>query len=663
MHFHWSLVDIPVPRMLFEKIAILIKNHVRHEYALLADKYFGNITQGQQQIILNWIDKGPDLQSFKESQEQWTGKPATDEDAARYKGMWQRDRLAWFEAHLPEEWKKRCEELVAKYGGPSHPGFTSITTTWIGPTSPKTTNELQAMSVTDIVAYLKSWESPDEWGAPSPEGLGRLLSSVVAENPMPFSAEAVRFHGLGPTYIRAVMTGFREALKQKKGIEWSWVLNLCQWVVDQPREIPGRKKIRSVDPDWCWARKSIASLISAGFEEGAACISFDQRSIVWRILHVLTNDPDPTPDHEESYGGSNMDPATLAINTVRGEAMHAVIRYALWIYRHLEKLPNSKERLARGFNEMPEVREVLDEHLDTSKDPSLAIRAVYGQWLPWLVLLDPVWTKEHIARIFPGSESERSYRDAAWETYIIFCAPYDNVFEIMGDQYAAALDRLGKVKEKKTWIADPGERLAEHLMFFYWRGKLAFDDPRGLLNRFWSEAPESIRAHALGFIGRKFESTKETLPAEILQRLQFLWEQRLSAAKEKPNSHKQEMAAFGWWFISGKFEDSWIVVQLIEALKISGKMEISESVIEKLAAFAKPMPYETVKCLDLLVKGDWDGWDIDMWRGHARIILASALQSGNKEVSATAESLIHYLGSLGYLEFRDLLKIGDKGIR
>jgi hypothetical protein len=632
---------------------------VRHEYALLADKNFGKMTHAQQQIILNWIDKGPELQSFKESHEQWTGKPATDEDAARYKGMWQRDRLAWFKAHLPEEWKKRYEELVAKYGGPSHPEFTSITTSWVGPTSPKTANELQAMPVTDIVEYLKSWQPPGDWMASSPEGLGRLLSSIVAENPAPFSAEAVRFQRLDPTYIRAVLTGFREALKQQKVMEWSPVFTLCLWVVDQNREIPGRNsKLRGVDPDWGWARKSIASLISAGFEEGTACIPFDQRAIVWRIIHPLTNDPDPAFDREAGNGDPGLDAATLAINTVRGEAMHAAIHYALWIYRHLEKLPDFRERLARGFNEMPEVREVLDEHLDISKDPSLAIRAVYGQWLPWLVLLDPVWTKEHIASIFPGTESERSYRDAAWETYIIFCAPYDNVFEIMGDQYAAALDRLGKVKEKKTWIADPGERLAEHLMFFYWRGKLAVDGPRDLLNRFWSQAPESIRAHALGFIGRKFESTKETIPAEILQRLQFLWEQRLSAAKEKPNSHKQEMAAFGWWFISGKFEDSWIMAQLIEALKISGKMEISESVVERLASFAQPMPYETVKCLELLVKGDRDGWDIDMWRGHARIILASALQSGNKEASATAESLIHYLGSLGYLEFRDLLKRG-----
>lgn len=637
---------------------------VRYEYSRLLGECFGKIAPRQQQIILGWIDEGPDLQGFKKSHEQWTGKPATDGDAARYKGMWQRDRLAWFKTHLPEKWKKSYEGLVAQYGDPGHPELNSFTTSWVGPTSPKTAEELQGMSVTDIAAYLNSWYRPDNWMTSSPEGLGRTLSSVVAQNPAPFSAEASKLQGLDPTYIRAVLTGFREALKQKKVIEWSSVITLCQWVVDQPREIPGRNsKARGVDPDWGWARQSIADLISVGFEEGPVRIPFDHRSTVWEILHPLTKDPDPSPDREASYGEPSLDAATLAINTVRGEAMHDAIHYALWIYRHLEKLPDSKDRLTRGFDEMPEVREVLDEHLDISKDPSLAIRAVYGQWLPWLVLLDPVWTKEHIASIFPGTESERSYRDAAWETYIIFCAPYDNVLETMGDQYAAALDRLGKVKEKKTWIADPGERLAEHLMFFYWRGKLAIDDPGGLLNRFWSQAPDSIRGHALDFIGRKFENIQGPVPPEILERLKFLWVSRLAIAKESPASHKKEIAAFGWWFISGKFEDSWIMSQLVEALKISSKIDISESVVEKLASLSQQMPNETVKCLDFLVTGDRDGWDIDMWRGHARIILASALQSGNKEASTTAENLIHYLGSLGYLEFRDLLKIGDTGIR
>ena len=57
------------------------------------------------------------------------------------------------------------------------------------------------------------------------------------------------------------------------------------------------------------------------------------------------------------------------------------------------KLPKEKqeELNKKGFESFPEVRFVLENHLDLAKDSSLAIRAVYGQWLPWLIFLDREW--------------------------------------------------------------------------------------------------------------------------------------------------------------------------------------------------------------------------------------------------------------------------------
>ena len=95
---------------------------------------------------------------------------------------------------------------------------------------------------------------------------------------------------------------------------------------------------------------------------------------LWDVLSSLADDPEPTPKHEQRYGGSNMDPATLSINTTRGNAMHAVVRYALWVRRHIELTSYRKEHIKQGFEEMPEVREILDYHLKPSHDPALAIR-------------------------------------------------------------------------------------------------------------------------------------------------------------------------------------------------------------------------------------------------------------------------------------------------
>jgi hypothetical protein len=633
---------------------------VRHEYVLLLRQCFNALMPEQQRVILDWIDKGPDLIEFTQGQWQLTGKRPTDEDLARWKRRWQRDRLAWLSPHLSEDWKGRYEALVVELGEAEHPEFpVFISSGWVGPASPKAREDLQAMPIADIVEFLKTWSPSGDSMSPSWEGLGRILSSVVSQDPGRFAAGAERFKGLDPTYVRALLSGFREAVKQNRRFEWTSVLKLCSWVVSQPREIPRRSvSLGDADPDWGWTRKATADLLSTGFEEGPAMVPFDFRDAVWRILEPITDDPEPTVEYEARYGGSNMDPATLSINTTRGEAMHAVVRYGLWVRRHLEKLPDAKERLQRGFDEIPEVRNALERHLDASVDPSLAIRAVYGQWFPWLVLLDKAWARNNVTRIFPIDDSQGMYRDAAWETYIIFCAPYDEVFEVLRDQYAAAVQRLAARAGDQRRLADPDQHLAQHLMTLYWRGKLNMDGPEGLMTRFWKGASEEIRGHALGFIGRSLCDVKDNVPHQTLERMKMLWQSRLTAAKESPmpDIYAAEMAAFGWWFDSGKFEDSWAVKQLGDALKIARKMEREDAVVERLAALSQRMPLEAVQCLEAIAKGDKEGWGIYGWRQHGRTILSTALAESNPETRTAAESLVHYLGGRGYFQFGELLR-------
>jgi len=39
-------------------------------------------------------------------------------------------------------------------------------------------------------------------------------------------------------------------------------------------------------------------------------------------------------------------------------------------------------------------------HVDLNRDPSVAVKAVYRQWFPWLVLLDAQWAAVQKTRIF-----------------------------------------------------------------------------------------------------------------------------------------------------------------------------------------------------------------------------------------------------------------------
>lgn len=640
-------------RALFEDVGL------QHEYVLLLRTCFKHLKPDDRDTILSWIEIGPDVEEFKRWREEETGSPPSDDDVARYCETWKRDWLTRIgPENLPQDWQERYRTLIDNYGEPDHVEFPVYTEGgWVGPTSPKSAEELKAMSIPDIVEFLKTWRPPEHvLFRPSPEGLGRVLSSVVAQDPGPFAVEAKRFQGLDPTYVRAVLSGLRDALKQGGAFDWEPVLVLCGWVLSQPRDTPGRRVERmEADPGWGWTRKAIADLLSAGFGDGPGNIPIGLREKVWHILKPLTEDPDPTPEYEERYGGSNMDPDTLSINTTRGKAMHAVVRYALWVRRHREGQAEAEDQPRRGFDEMPEVREVLDSHLDVAQEPSLAIRAVYGQWFPWLVLLDSEWARDRATRIFPIGQGEEALREAAWNTYVTFCRPYDNVLDILREQYRHAVERLGCRRDDTRWLANPDERLAEHLMAFYWRGKLSLEDP--LFTAFWEKAPDALRGHAIGYIGRALQQTSGEISAVILDRLKQLWAVRLARAKHSQSRADlvEEMAAFGWWFVSEKFDPGWALAQLSESLQLVRRTDPEHMVLEHLARIVDSYPQESALCLMMIAEGDREGWNLYAGRNHVRRILEVALR--NPTSGDEAKAIINYLGSRGFMEFRDLLEM------
>jgi len=302
---------------------------------------------------------------------------------------------------------------------------------------------------------------------------------------------------------------------------------------------------------------------------------------------------------------------------------------------------------------------VLDAHLDVAQEPSPAIRAVYGQWFPWLVLLDSKWARDNATRIFPIGQGKEALLDAAWNTYVTFCKPYDNVLDILREQYRYAVERIGCYRDDTRWLANPDERLAEHLMVFYWRGKLSLEGP--LLTAFWEKAPDGLRGYAIKFVGRALKQTEGYIPAEILDRFKQLWELRLAIAKnaQQPSDFEKEIAAFGWWFVSDKFDVGWAIAQLYESLQLVHQTDPEHMVLEHLARTVENHPVESAQCLRIIAEGDRDVWKLYASSDHIRRILEVALQ--NPTAGKEAERIIHYLGSRGYLEFRNLLEGERRG--
>ena len=636
----------------------------RREYLLLAKDCFRKLSPSDQQVILGWISEGPDLNRYKRRREEFTGEPVSDEYAAKYADYWRLERLALLRGSLPVEWEKRVEDLIREFGEPEDPEFfASSGEAWVGPTSPDDFATVTTRSIDEIVQYLRTWLPTGQIMSPSPEGLGRELQGVVASDPSRFASSAMKFQGLNPTYVRGLLAGLREAAKQEKAFSWEPVLELCQWIVEQPRNMTVQPAgMMDRDPDWGWTRKEIADLLSAGLGTTSAAIPFTLRESVWQALEPLTQDVNPSPEHEAQYGGSNMDPATLSLNTVRGEALHTVVLYALWARRNLQKQPDGDELINRGFAVMPEVQTVLNYHLDTEKDPSLAVRSVYGKWLPQLTLLDKEWVQQQLPQIFPVEGGRRRFRDAAWESYIIFQRPYDEVFEILQPEYARAIEYIGTNETPRGHLGVPDEYLAEHLMILYWRKQVSLDDPQGLLARFYAKASVNLRAHAIEYVGRILHNTKEDIEREVLDHLLAFLLRRVEAIRKASGGDEaQELVPFGWWFVSRKFDDTWALLQLKEVLVLSGWVEPDNLVVEQLAVLAEDAPIVAVECLSLLFDGDKKGWGMIGWRESVRTLLSQAIRSNDEPARLTAASFIHRLATRGHLEFGELLPKNKQG--
>ena len=656
----WSAVDPDGTANLIVNPNVFDDIYLHHEFFHLLKEQFNELPQDTKEAYLKLITYDGNLKEWSDFEEREYGHRPSQQETESYVRRWKYKKLWPIQAFLDMGWQKLFTSFKEEFGELDHPDFHSyMSSAWVGPTSPKDVKDLKSMKIEELISFLDSWRPSGDPMTPSPLGLGRVLTELVSSEPERFSIETKQFEKLDPTYVHALLSGFREALKQKKSFQWTPVLGLCQWVIDQPREIPERKgKYMDMDPDWGWTRKTIADLFSIAFESDA--IPFDLRTAAWDVLNPITDDPNPTTEHEEQYGGSNMDPSMLSINTTRGGAMHAVVHYALWIRRHIEEAPDMKERVARGFEEMPEIREILEHHLDPNFDPSLAIRAVYGKWFPWLVILDKQWVFQNKTKIFPIDESLRNLHDAAWETYIDHCNPYDNVLDLLREEYSHAIDRIGVFSENRQLPVEHDEHLVEHFMTYYWRGKLNLDNPDGLLVRFYMKASEKLRGQAIEFVGRNLYKTKETVEPEILNRLKRLWENRIEVIRTTISPIRNaELVGFGWWFASSKFEDNWAILQLKDVLELTGDISPDHLVVERLAELSKVMPLIAVECLALIVESDKERWSISLFVKPTRIIIAAAFQCTDDTARKVAADLVDRLGASGYFDFRDLLSGSD----
>lgn len=245
-----------------------------------------------------------------------------------------------------------------------------------------------------------------------------------------------------------------------------------------------------------------------------------------------------------------------------------------------------------------------------------------------------------------------------------FCPPYDSALNLLREEYRQAVARLAAQSPDRQHPMLAWQRLAEHLMVYYLRGRLGLEDE--LLQEFFNTAPVELRSVALRFVGHSSYTIEDRAPrpldppatGEPVDRAIGLWEARIATAEaaEDRSAFAPEMAEFGWWFVSPVFDPEWALIQILRALRIAGSVDPGHLVGQRLAELVSAYCEQVVEVLDLMMKGQNDDWLV-LGEEPVTEILRAAL-SGPEEVGEKAEQITHGLGARGYRQFRSLLQPG-----
>lgn len=605
------------------------------EYGSLLREKFVQLPPNAQATVVSWIEEGPEAHRMAK----WD---RSEDEILRLANDWRLRRLSLIASHLPEGARATYERLVESFGSMEDPEHhIGKMQSWVGPTSPKRASDLQQMDVSEVIEFLRGWEPPGGWAADTPEGLARELAADVKSRPNQYATRAESLQSVDPTYVRGFVQGLRDAAKDSLSLDWDPVLNLCAWVLEQPRELSTRESDEDRDTGWLWTRKAIASLLSSALSAKAVDIALREK--VWPIIEALSDDPEPTPEYEARYGGDNMDPPTLAINTVRGEAFHAIVHYALWVHREWEALGKTT---GDGFDKMPEIRARLQRALIVQDEPSAAIRSVFGQFFPWLVLLDEAWAAANSIAIFKDATSGPNLGSAAWDAYLRFCRPFNNVLPILRWRYESALEALDPTRSE-VGPDDPDVELGEHLIIYYVRDLVTLEDVIGYFRR----ASSPVAAAAVGFVGRWLMNGGEW-PPEPVERLTTLWENLADGRVLQLNA--AAFPEFGWWVSSKVLDPAWALGQAQVAVERGSALEGGHFLAEAVERMASTHLREAVSTLRAVLRHDKSEWGLISWREPGAQILRRAFVEGDGETKQAADEVASLFVARGYVEFQRL---------
>ncbi len=643
----FDISRIFVNELILNKILFENSNKIAEYIVLLQSKFYKLDLEVQNSLISKIID-GPNLENYKKSFNDIYKKEPNQEELNAFILRWKIEKFYPIAYYLSNELREEydlTEETLERYN-PFQYIFPKVQ---FGFKSPIKFEDLRKKTDEDLISFLEDFEDSSNFFEDSIEGLGRSFSRIIEDNPQKISHLISRFATSEKLvrYIPYLIIGYDGSLKKNKIFDWEPIIQLCEIVLNQ-KDFKFHKIF--TDNDFNNLKLYIGWLFQNGLGDLQNKLPFSKKERIWLIIEILLNDKNPSYAEELQNLGSNFNPSTMALNTVRGIAVILVIDYSLWIRRN-------------QINQVQldtQVKKVLEKFLNIEFERTLTIRSIYGNFLNILIYLDKSWTIDNLKLIFPEDLALQEYWEAAWSAYISYNKFFINTYKFLRKEYLKALNLLDETGRYIKKVNFSSQNLAEHLIIAYLNSLEDLKSNDSLLLKFYDKANSRLFSTLILFIGRNLKEIRKLDNfKEILPKLKSLWIFRLLEAKriKNKNSYIKELTSFSLWFANSIFDDEWVVKRYKDTLELTdGSFDVFYSVLDEFLKYINEYPKEILYCIQLIIKNEIEKNKYLIYTEKFRLIFFKAKALNKKFVNKKLDEIFQLLGSYGLLDFRELRK-------
>jgi hypothetical protein len=295
--------------------------------------------------IFDAILCGPDKEQFKT----FMGEQFSEDSFRVRRQHFHLRQFRPFKAALFGKYRKIYDELLAAGQEPTDDDYSLYSggeSKTGGSRSPKSVQELAALSDDDLVVFLNHWEDVhrDEkqwWIDVDFTGLGIAFQQIIEADPARFLAWGATWHEIErPIYFRYALEVAAKRIKTTHHVELAQWFDLCDWIIQRQDAVQkGDNKPSETsrqNPSWDSARQAVVDLIEACVSKEVN-VGIEWRPRIFSILHAICLADDYYLDADKPIV-TPRDYLTDAINTTRGRALQNLINYAYWLRRHQSEM-------------------------------------------------------------------------------------------------------------------------------------------------------------------------------------------------------------------------------------------------------------------------------------------------------------------------------------